>query len=262
MKGIVLAGGSGTRLAPLTNVVSKQLLPVYNKPLVYYPLSVLMLAGIREILIISAPDQLASFKGLLGDGSQFGIQLSYAIQEKPEGIAQAFLIGEEFIGNSSVALCLGDNIFHGSAFETMLSASANLQSGAHVYAYRVQDPERYGVISFYEDGKTPHHIEEKPKNPSSYWALTGLYFYDNDVVRHAKTLKKSERNELEITDLHKIYLAQRKLIVNKLSRGFSWLDAGTFDSLLEASNLVATLEKRQGLKICDPYDVAEHKKWI
>ena len=261
MKGIILAGGSGTRLSPLTKAISKQLLPIYNKPLIYYPLSVLMLAGIRDILIISTPDDLPLFKKLLKTGAQFGLNLTYAVQPKPEGLPQAFIIGEDFIGRDSVALCLGDNIFYGADFQNTLRESARLKKGAHLYAYQVKDPQRYGVVKLDEDGR-PTSIVEKPKTHISDWALTGLYFYDNQVIEYAKMLKKSARNEFEIVDLHKIYLKKNLLKVQTLGRGFTWLDAGTFDSLLEAGNLVSTIENRQGMKICDPHDIAKNNQWI
>jgi glucose-1-phosphate thymidylyltransferase len=262
MKGIILAGGSGTRLAPLTKTISKQLLPVYDKPMIYYPLSVLMLAGIKEILIISTPRDLPMIEALLGDGKHLGIQLSYQSQEKPDGIAQAFILGESFIGNSPVCLILGDNIFYGHHLtEKMMQVSATLKHGATVFAYHVNDPERYGVVQFNATGKALS-IEEKPKQPKSSWAVTGLYFYDSDVVSIAKSLKPSDRGELEITDVNKAYLDRGSLTVELMGRGIAWLDTGTFDSLLDASQFVHTLEARTGQKIACIEEIAYRKGFI
>ena len=261
MKGIVLAGGSGTRLYPLTKVTSKQLLPVYDKPMVYYPLSTLMLAGIKDILIISTPDDLPNFVKLLGNGEQFGINLSYKVQETPDGLAQAFVIGEEFIGNDSVCLVLGDNIFYGSNFGSLLKKTANKENGATIFGQYVKDPERFGVVEFNEDGKVLS-LEEKPQEPKSNYAAVGLYFYDNKVVEYAKNLKPSKRGEYEITDLNKIYLENNQLEVELFGRGFAWLDTGTVPSLFEASNFVKTIEDIQDIKISVLEEIAYYNNWI
>jgi len=261
MKGIILAGGKGTRLFPVTKVVSKQLLPIYDKPMIYYPLSVLMLAKIKEILLISTEEDLPLYKKLLGDGSQWGLELEYIVQAKPEGIAQAFIIGEEFIANEKCAMILGDNIFWGTGFTDLLLKSASLEDGAEIYAYLVKDPDRFGVVVFDENQKAKS-LEEKPKIPKSNWAITGLYFYDKNVSCYAKMLKPSKRDELEITDLNKIYLEEGKLKVNLLGRGFAWLDTGTHDSLLDASNFVATVQRRQGYMIACLEEIAFKNNWI
>ncbi len=261
MKGIILAGGSGTRLYPLTKVTSKQLLPIYDKPMIYYPLSVLMDSGIKDILIISTPEDTPRFEALLKDGSQFGIHLEYAVQEKPEGLAQAFIIGADFIGNDSVAMVLGDNIFHGHGLKKRLMEAGQLQQGAKIFGYYVDDPERFGIVEFDKEGKAIS-IEEKPENPKSNYCVTGLYFYDNKVVDYAKNLKPSKRGELEITDLNRIYLEYGELDVEILGRGFTWLDTGTHESLVEATNFVKSIEEHQHRKIACLEEIAFRHGWI
>ncbi len=261
MKGIILAGGSGTRLYPLTKVTSKQLLPIYDKPMIYYPLSILMEAGIREILIISTPEDTPRFEALLGDGNQFGIEISYAIQPSPDGLAQAFIIGADFIGEDSVAMILGDNIFHGHGLRKRLLAAANKETGATVFGYYVDDPERFGIVEFDKNGKAIS-LEEKPEHPKSNYCVTGLYFYDNKVVEYAKNLKPSARGELEITDLNKIYLQNGELDVTLLGGGFTWLDTGTHESLVDATNFVKTVEQHQHRKIACLEEIAYLNGWI
>ena len=261
MKGIILAGGSGTRLYPLTKVTSKQLLPIYDKPMIYYPLSVLMNAGIREILIISTPDDTPRFEALLGDGHQFGIELSYAVQPSPDGLAQAFIIGADFIGNDSVAMVLGDNIFHGNGLKKRLMTAAAKEKGATIFGYYVDDPHRFGIVEFDKDGKAIS-IEEKPENPKSNYCVTGLYFYDNKVVEYAKSLKPSNRGELEITDINQIYLEKGELEVSLMGQGFTWLDTGTHESLADATNFVKTVETHQHRKIACLEEIAYINGWI
>ncbi len=260
-KGIVLAGGSGTRLHPITMGVSKQLLPIYDKPMIYYPISILMLAGIKEILVISTPDDIAGYQRLLGDGSDFGIEIEYAVQPSPDGLAQAFLIGEDFIGNCNVALILGDNIFYGQNFSENLKNATSRMSGATIFGYHVKEPERFGVVDFDANGKVIS-IEEKPKRPRSNYAVTGLYFYDNEVIEIAKSIRPSVRGELEITDVNNIYQNRGGLTVELLGRGFAWLDTGTHDSLIEAGQFVQTVEHRQGLKVACLEEIAFHQAWI
>ncbi len=261
MKGIVLAGGTGTRLHPLTLAASKQLLPVYDKPLIYYPISTLMLAGIRDQLIITTPDDAASFQRLLGDGSRFGISLSYAVQPSPDGLAQAFIIGEDFISDGGCALALGDNLFYGEGMSSQLAGAAALESGAHVFAQQVRDPERYGVIAFDEAGR-PISIEEKPLDPQSNWAVTGVYFYDDQITEIARQIRTSDRGELEITAVNQTYLEQGNLNVSRLSRGVAWLDTGTFDSLVEAGEFVRVIEKRQAKKIACLEEISWQRGWL
>ncbi|MFP4018214.1 MAG: glucose-1-phosphate thymidylyltransferase RfbA [Bacteroidales bacterium] len=261
MKGIILAGGSGSRLYPITQSISKQIIPIYDKPMIYYPLSVLMLAGIRDILIISTPEDIHLYSNLLGDGAHIGLNLSYEVQPSPDGLAQAFIIGEKFIGDDNVCMILGDNVFYGYGFSQTLLKAAQMEDGAIVFGYYVSDPQRYGVVDFDKSGKVKT-IEEKPKHPKSNYAVTGLYFYSNDVVEKANSLKPSARGELEITDLNSLYLQEGRLNVELLGRGMAWLDTGTHDSLLQASNFIATIERRQGLKVACLEEIAYHKGYI
>ncbi|MGM0550790.1 MAG: glucose-1-phosphate thymidylyltransferase RfbA [Bacteroidota bacterium] len=261
MKGIILAGGSGTRLSPITKSISKQIIPVYDKPMIYYPLSVLMLSGIREILIISTPQDIHLYQNLLGNGNDLGIDLSYEVQPSPDGLAQAFIIGQTFIGSDNVCLILGDNIYYGYSLPKILQKAASMEDGATVFGYYVKDPQRYGVVDFTPEGRALS-LEEKPENPKSNYAVTGLYFYTNDVVEKAKTLKPSKRGELEITDLNKLYLKEDRLNVELMGRGIAWLDTGTHDSLLQASNFIATIEQRQGLKVACIEEIAFRKGYI